>query len=215
VTTPPPRPKIYHVTHLDNRASIVEDGALFSNAEMISRGGPAAAIGMSEIKSRRLQLPVACNPGSFVGEYVPFYFCPRSVMLYLLHCGNHPKLVYRGGQRAIMHLEADLHDVFTWAREVDRPWAFSLSNAGAYYAEFRRHLSELDQVDWDAVDADDWAAPEVKEGKQAEFLVHRSVLWTLVSRVGVQAADIRTRAIAAMTEAEHRPRVKILPNWYY
>jgi ssDNA thymidine ADP-ribosyltransferase, DarT len=27
-----------------------------------------------------------------VGEYVPFYFCPRSITLFLLHKGNHVDL---------------------------------------------------------------------------------------------------------------------------
>jgi hypothetical protein len=36
-------------------------------------------VGMSEIKRRRLEaLDVDCHPGSKVGEYVPFYFCPRN-----------------------------------------------------------------------------------------------------------------------------------------
>ncbi len=57
---------------------------------MIKRGGPAGSIGMSNIKQRRLQLPLRCHKGDSVGEYVPFYFCPRSVMLYLIYRANHP-----------------------------------------------------------------------------------------------------------------------------
>ena len=43
---------------------------------------------MGEIKARRLAQPVRCNPGTLVGDYVPFYFCPRSVMLYLIYKAN-------------------------------------------------------------------------------------------------------------------------------
>ncbi len=39
---------------------------------------------MSEIKRRRVEeLEVDCHPGTKVGDYVPFYFCPRSVMLFV------------------------------------------------------------------------------------------------------------------------------------
>ena len=93
--TPPGTPKIYHITHLDNLPSIATDSLLLSDAEMIVRGGPSATIGMSRIKQRRLSLPVACYRGDFVGDYVPFYFCPRSVMLYLLYRGNDPALTYK------------------------------------------------------------------------------------------------------------------------
>jgi hypothetical protein len=212
---PPPNPKIYHITHVDNLASIVRDGALFSDAVMIARGGPDATIGMSTIKQRRLSLPVDCHEGTRVGEYVPFYFCPRSVMLYLIHRGNSPELAYRGGQGPIVHLESDLHEVIAWADGAGRRWAFSLSNAGARYAQFRRRSDQLDRIDWAAVAANDWQAPEIKEGKQAEFLVHGSFPWTLVARIGVASAGIRNRVLAAMEGASHQPRVGIAPGWYY
>jgi hypothetical protein len=71
---------------------------------------------MSEIKRRRLEeLEVDCHPGTKVGAYVPFYLCPRSMMLFLLHKGNHVDLTYTGGQRPIVHLQADLRRVVEWA----------------------------------------------------------------------------------------------------
>jgi hypothetical protein len=66
---------------------------------------------MSEVVARRKRLPVSCHPGTCVGDYVPFYFCPRSVMLYVISRRNHSSLTYRGGQAPIVHLETDLHAV--------------------------------------------------------------------------------------------------------
>lgn len=54
-------------------------------------------------------------------------------MLYLLHRSNHPELSYRGGQGPIIHLEADLKESVAWAEGNGLRWAFTLSNAGAYY----------------------------------------------------------------------------------
>src|ERR1044071_7424947 len=101
MTAVPARPHIYHITHVDNLSSILAEGGLWSDAAMIARGGPEASIGMSNIKQRRLGLSVKCHRPDRVGEYVPFYFCPRSIMLYLIHCANHPELTYRGGQEPI------------------------------------------------------------------------------------------------------------------
>src|SRR5690606_4683162 len=112
---PPDRPKVYHITHVNNLAGIEADGKLVSDTEMIARGNPQANIGMSRIKARRLTLPVTCHPGDYVGGYVPFNFCPRSVMLYVIYRGNHPDLTYRGGQGPILHLEADLEETLAWA----------------------------------------------------------------------------------------------------
>lgn len=61
---------------------------------------------MDGIKHRRLnELTLTSHPGVFVGQCVPFYFCYRSVMLYLLWQANHPNLAYRGGEHPIVHLE--------------------------------------------------------------------------------------------------------------
>jgi len=216
MTWPPDRPKIYHITHADNLARIVADGWLVSDREMLVRGGPDQAIGMSSIKQRRVdELVVDCHPGTRVGDYVPFYFCPRSIMLYVIHCANHSELTYRGGQGPIVHLEGDLHDVIRWADENGRRWAFSLSNAGARYAEFRRRVEELDQLDWDAIANRDFRDARVKEGKQAEFLVHERFPFDLVERIGVRSVDIQARAAAAIAPLARRPPIEVRPEWYY
>lgn len=210
----PARPKIYHIVHVDNLASIVADGCLWSDAVMIQRQG-GTVIGMGGIKQRRLGLPVSCHKGVNVGDCVPFYFCSRSIMLYVIYCANHGELAYRGGQQPIVHLEADLHQVVQWAQASGRRWAFSLSNAGAVYAQFRARLDQLGEVNWDAVTALDFRPADVKEGKQAEFLIEQSFPWHLVERIGVHSPGIAPRVASAMQGATHRPRVEVRPDWYY
>src|SRR3989442_869282 len=184
MTTPPSRPKLYHITHVDNLPAIVKDGGVVSDAEIIARGGPAQIIGMSSIKRRRVEeLELDCHPDTKVGDYVPFYFCPRSVMLFVIHCANNPELTYRDGQGPIVHLEADLHTVVRSLKSSAGRWAFSLSNAGAYYTEFRSRLDDLDELDWRAIAATDFRRPEIKEGKQAEFLVYGRFPFKLVERI--------------------------------
>lgn len=147
----PAQPKIYHITHLDNLASIANGGALVSDARRLARQLTCALVGMSSIKQRRLyEIAVACHPGTTVGQYVPFYFCPRSVMLYILHKANNPELTYRGGQRPMVHLEADLTAVIHWANTNSVPFAFSDGNAGAYLSAFYRDPADLARLDWDA-----------------------------------------------------------------
>ncbi len=69
MSQPPARPKIYHITHGKNLAGILASNCIWSDAEMHRRGGPAAAIGIPEIKPRRLtELAVPCHPGTKVGE---------------------------------------------------------------------------------------------------------------------------------------------------
>lgn len=211
----PAHPKIFHITHMDNLPSILADGGLISDAALIARNAGVATIGMTSIKQRRLTLPVRCHSGDHVGDCVPFYFCPRSIMLYIIHCANHAELAYRGGQEPIVHLEFDLREVAARATTDQRRWSFTLSNAGASYAEFRAHLDELDEINWDAVDSADFRTSAVKEGKQAEFLVHSFVPWDLVRRIGVRNQAIAARVREVISGGAHRPPVDVLPQWYY
>jgi ssDNA thymidine ADP-ribosyltransferase, DarT len=212
---PPARPKIYHILHVDRLPSIIADGCLWCDAVIVARQGTGTTIGMGSIKQRRLILPVTCHSGTRVGDYVPFYFCPRSIMLFVIYRANHPELAYRGGQQPIVHLESDLHRVVAWANASQRRWAFSLSNAGAVYARFRSSLDGLDEINWGAVAATDFRPADVKEGKQAEFLIHQSFPWDLVERVGVISRAVAQQASLAMQGAAHRPRVEVRADWYY
>ena len=210
----PAQPKVYHIVHVDRLASIVADGCLWCDAEIARRAPPGTTIGMSGIKQRRLaELALSSYPDLKVGGCVPFYFCPRSVMLYLIYQGNHPDLTYRGGQGPIIHLEADLHAVVAWANQRRRRWAFTLSNAGSRFFEDRSDLAHLHEIDWNAVQATDWR--QCKEGKQAEFLVEDSFPWTLVERIGVQSRASFQQVANALPANGHRPPIEIRADWYY
>jgi hypothetical protein len=210
----PTHPKLYHIAHVDRLPSIVADGCLWCDAEVARRAPPGTTIGMNGIKQRRLaELTLTSHPDLHVGDCVPFYFCPRSVMLYLLYQGNHPELTYVGGQAPIMHLEADLRAVIEWAGRNGRRWAFTLSNAGSRFFEDRCNLAQLDEIDWDAVQARNWQ--HCKDGKQAEFLLEHSFPWHLVERIGVYSPAQYTQVVNALADEAHRPEIEIRAEWYY
>ncbi len=209
----PKKPKIYHIVHADRLASIIADGNLWCDREVIRRAPAGTSIGMNTIKQRRLTLPLASHPGLHVGDCVPFYFCPRSIMLYLISRGNHPELDYRGGQMPILHLEVDLQAVVDWATSNGQRWAFTLSNAGSCFFEDRSDLTKLNEVDWNAVQARDWQG--CKEGKQAEFLLEHHVPWPLVERIGVINARVYTQVMHTLSGAAHTPVIEVKPDWYY
>jgi hypothetical protein len=215
----PARPKIYHIVHIDRLASIIADGFLWSDAVMVQRKGAGTTIGMSNIKARRLnELNLSCHPDLRVGHCTPFYFCPRSVMLFLIYRRNE-ELTYKGGQEPIVHLQADLHATIAWAQQNGHRWAFTLSNAGAYYFEDRSDVASLGDINWDAVEARQWAgngvSRTVKEGKQAEFLIEGAFPWHLVERVAVFSPRYVQPASRAMQGAGHRPMIEIKRDWYY
>lgn len=210
----PAHPKIYHIVHVDRLPSIIASNGLLCDAVMAAYPDNGSMIGMSSIKKRRLEeLTLSSHPGLNVGACVPFYFCPRSIMLFLIHKANHAELAYRGGQSPIIHLEADLEATVAWAEQQGRRWAFTLSNAGAYYFEDRADLNQLDEINWSAVHSRQWSND--KEGKQAEFLIEGSFPWQLVQRIGVQTRQTYQQVVNALQPNGYRPPVEITVDWYY
>ena len=161
------------------------------------------------------EIQVAPHVDTKVGDYVPFYFCPRSVMLFILARGNHQDLQYRGGQDPIVHLEADLRETVAGADAEGVRWAFSHSNAGARYVEFRSRLAEMAILDWHAIAATDFRDSQVKEAKQAEFLLHGFFPIQLVERIGVRSLATRDKALAGIQKLADAPRVDLKPEWYF
>lgn len=210
----PPQPKIYHIAHVDRLPSIVAAGGLLSDAMVQAQALGGTMIGMNNIKQRRLtELQLDSHPGLFVGACVPFYFCPRSVMLFLIHRRN-AELTYQGGQAPIIHLQADLGAVVAWANAQPARWAFTLSNAGSYFFEDRNDLARLGEINWPAVQATDWRGG-LKEGKQAEFLLEQRFPWHLIERIGVHSAAVYGQVVNVLPANGHRPPVEVRPDWYY
>jgi hypothetical protein len=215
VVVVPEQPKIFHIVHCDRLSSIINDGHLFADAEIAKCGRAGTNIGMNRIKQRRLETPIKCRPGLNVGGCVPFYFCPRSIMLYLLHKGNDPDLTYLGGQGPIVHLVGRLHKSVEYAKRENLRWAFTTSNASSKYFRDYCALDQLGEVNWSSMPQKIWTDPQVSEGRQAEFLIEARFPWTLVEYIGVSSAEVMTQVNAALSKSQHKPQVGIQEPWYY
>ena len=204
---------IYHITHVNNLPGIIAAGGLWSDRR-VQQQGVNTVIGFDHIKRRRLEeIEVGCHSGTKVGDYVPFYFCPRSVMLYVID-RRHEDLRYQGGQPEIVHLVSTVEAAVEAAG--DRPWAYSDGNAGASYTKFYADLSRMnDLIDWDAVSAMNWAEPATRNRKQAEFLVHDHFPWAAFHEIGVIDSSVEHQVLAALGSASHRPCVRVHRGWYY
>lgn len=176
-------------------------------------------IGMNKIKQQRFNNYLNSYPTLRVSDCVPFYFCPRSIMLNVIFQANDPELFYKGGQKPIVHLVADLHTSTTWAAQNKKRWVFTLSNAGSKYFEDRNNLNQLDEINWQAVRANQWSrrfvSSSIHEGKQAEFLMEHCFPWNLIQSIGVHSPDIYQQVINILSTNNHQPSVQLKPEWYY
>jgi hypothetical protein len=203
----PPNPQIFHITHVENIASIMGHGRLLSDSQRIKRNLATTNIGYPHIKQRRLNRPVTTDAGGKLGEYVPFNFCPRSVMLFVVSRGHED---YVGGQDRIVHLVSSVNT----AVALGKPWAFTDLHADLGYATYYSSLDNLSEVDWTVMPLRYWANDDdTKQKRQAEFLVYESFPWAAIELIGV-----RTLAVAEELRAlipSGMPPVAVQPEWYY
>ena len=202
-------PAIYHITRCDNLVGIRREGGLWSDAKMSAKGLVTTSIGYSHIKARRLRHPVTVAAGGTLGDYVPFNFCPRSVMLFVVSRG-HPD--YSGGQESVVHLVSSMSAV----QATGRRWFFTDQHADLGYSQQYEDPAHLDQVDWAVMARRQWGGnADVKEKRQAEFLVHEFCPWEVIQAIGVIDEGMAKVVSKAMVGAAHQPRIVVKRDWYY
>jgi hypothetical protein len=199
-------PDVFHITHINNLTSIIQNGGLMSDSERITRSLANENIGYSHIKQRRLNHAVTVSRRGFIGNYVPFNFCPRSVMLYVVNIGHEN---YRGGQNEVIHLVTDVNTV----RHMNPDCFFTDIHADLGYAEQISDFSRLNELNWNSINQKYWTA--VKEEKQAEFLAFQHVPWTTIKEIGVMNQQVAQRVNQILAVVPHRPPVNVRTNWYY
>lgn len=204
---------IYHITHIDNLAGIVQHGGLWCDSEMVARGRSPVGIAYSEIKARRARTIVPVEPGGVLADYVPFYFCNRSPMLYAIKSGAVQN--YNGGQKEIVYLVSSVERV----QDAGPGWCFTDGHAVEAVTGFYAALRDLDNVDWDVIESWSWGNREDdndrKRRKQAEFLVRRFFPWELIDTIAVIGASMCDRVKSVIATAAYHPLVKVEEKWYY
>lgn len=210
----PPQPRVYHLTHLANLPSIVQDGCLWSDARMRKARGSHTVIGMDKIKRRRSRNELSSHAGLHVGDCVPWFFCVQPPMLHAIHRGANADLAYDGGQVPIVYLAARQHRVLDWADAHQRRWAFTTSNAGAEQFDDFAERTQLDRLNWLAFKEASWIPSELKDDRQAELLIEQSVPWQLVEEIGVYSETLREQACDILSGIGGQPLVKVRRNWF-
>ena len=183
---------IYHITHINNLSSIINSDGLIACSRLKQQQVNYTDIAYEQIQDRRARKQVPCGAKGVLHDYVPFYFAPRSPMLYTIHKGNVQG--YRDGQTSIIHLVTEIEDI----ANLSVAFAYTDGHAIMDYSDFYDDLNYLDLViDWKLMKSNYWFdtndEPNRKCRRQAEFLVHRFVPWTLIKEIGVINDNIKKK----------------------
>lgn len=166
---------IYHITHINNLESIISEGGLLAYNAMRTAEIQYTNIAYENIQNRRATFRIPCGAGGVLHDYVPFYFAPRSPMLYAINKGNVPN--YSQGQAAVIHLVSSVD--YIDAEGLD--FVFTDGHAAMTFTDFFDDLNDLGAIDWDVMKSRYWNDTDEdndrKRRRQAEFLVRNFLHW--------------------------------------
>lgn len=204
--------QLLHFTHLSNLPTIVEHG-LLSDAR--AQGTVATVdVGKPEIKTYRREQPVVVPPGGVVADYVPFYFAPRSPMMYVIHRGAVPGL--QGGSDMLVYLTTTVERLV----ETGSKLVVTDRNAVLGYAEQTDDVDRIDEiVDWDLMASMFWndtpEEPDRKERRMAECLAHGSVPWPAIDGIVARSADRAAEVASLVADVSDPPPITPEGDWYF
>ncbi|MBK4729311.1 DUF4433 domain-containing protein [Oxynema sp. CENA135] len=206
-------PNIYHISHIGNLASILRHGGILAYNELQRNSLKYTDVAHDFIQDRRASLTVPCAEGGTLHDYVPFYFAPRSPMLYTLHRGNVEG--YSEGQTPILHFVVDVQKIVS--REIS--FTFTDGHAIVRYSCFYDKCEDLEAIDWDIMKARYWADTnedgDRKRRRQAEFLIYKCCPWDFISSIGVINKKVQKQVELILQELPNPPQVRIQTSWYY
>lgn len=195
------------MVHVDRLASIVEHGLLSDN-QVRSSGFPGSSIAYQSLKDRRARTAVTCGVGGTLADYVPFYFAPRSPMLWAMKSGRVNAQATQMDD--ILYLVSSTQDLRAAGRTVvvtDRHPMLAI-------AAVTDDDSALDGdfVDWAVMRMTYWK--DHKDRRQAECLAHPNVAWDLIRDVGVRSPNMGAWISDQLARLGLPTSVTVRPGWY-
>lgn len=137
---PPQRVYIYHFTCIDNLPSMLSQGAIHSVNSLARASLRPVDISDAVIQGRRARKMVPGTPGGGLHDWVPFYFAPRSPMLFRTQRSN--ALGPNTRDRIVYIVSAvDL------VEKSNQPWAFTDGHAAMRLSNFYDDVAKLDAID--------------------------------------------------------------------
>lgn len=205
----------WHFTTWANLACIVESRCLRPDR----RARPPEAVGDRGLKQDRLGRAVIPHdnpdypPRVTVGDHVPFYFTPRSPMLYRVLAGG---ASYRGDHTGLVMLGVELRAVI----EHGLTWCVSDCNAASAVVRFTCTLDSIGHfVDFPLLTQFRWHTTPEDTGRPtrrgAELLVLGSVPVGMVSHVVTSTPNGATRARQVLRTVGGTRHYQVEPSFLY
>lgn len=204
---------IYHITDKKNLPGILTQNGLYSKNKEKELTSAPVSIAYEGIQQRRAETEVSIHPFGTLHDYVPFYFAPRSPMLYAIH--KRKIEGYTGSQQDIIYLISKVQIIET----NHIPYIFTDGHAIMALSEFYNQSSDLDKIDRQILKETYWNDTEQdgdrKRRRQAEFLVKDFLPLHLLKGIAVKTIETETNVKKILERYGKILPVQVKYEWYY
>lgn len=197
LTLTPEKALIFRITHIDNVPWILRHGLHCRSSNVLDPS--FREIGNAEVIQKRGTRMVTCGPRGVLSDYIPFYFTPRTPMLYNIRTG------WQGMTKTPMPEIVMFAARLRALAERGIGYVFTDSHALVVTRRFFDDLVRLDQIDWPLIQSGNFQRDPDDPGKleryQAEALIHRylpiEALAGIICHGPAQEAQLKQRVRAA------------------
>lgn len=161
---------VYRIIHRDNLLDLLTHGLVNRMHENATKD--FVIIDDTDVIDWRIIEPVKIRGYGSIGDYIPFYFTPRSIMLFNIITGfRHPKVLKRNKDEIIV--------IRCLIKELARRPQWFFTDGQALTSKHYNNLVYLDQIGWESIQASVFNKtrndPDRQRRYQAEFLVFETV----------------------------------------
>jgi len=207
----PDRALIFRITHIKNIPWILDNGLWSLKSDKLDP--KFYRIGMPGLIEKRRDRAVDVAPGGTLGDYIPFYFTPWSMMLFKILTGHEVK---KEMPDDIIFLVASLRDLAAAGYRylyTDRYAYLTIRRCSSNPEDLATH------VDWDLLRSRDFQMdpdnPSKTEKYQAEALLFEHI--GLEALLGMACYSERVRELIEKELAKRKLRITLAVRrgWYF
>jgi len=203
---------LFRITHVANLPWLLRHGLHAARGQFADPG--FVTIGNPDLIDKRTRRAVPLPPGGMLSDYVPFYFTPKSPMLYNIKTG------YNGITK---RSNDDIAILVSSCQQMTAGGVTMLYTDRHAYTMTAAWTADMDDlatlIDWDILRRHDFARndayPDKMERYQAEALAHRHVPPAALLGIGCVSDRVRSAIEEAVQISGAAVQVFSRPGWYF
>ncbi|ASG19772.1 type II toxin-antitoxin system toxin DNA ADP-ribosyl transferase DarT [Nitrospirillum viridazoti] len=208
----PERGLLFRITHVSNLPWLLANGLHCANGA--ANDPNFVAIGNPDLIGKRTHRQVPIPPGGTLADYVPFYFTPKSPMLFNIKTGYNGIICRSNQEIAILVSSCQIMN--------SNGVSMLFTDRHAYTATAtwsNNHADLQHMIDWDILNRHDFSRndsyPDKMERYQAEALAHKHVPPDALLGIGCVSETVKPAIEASVQAASRALQVIVRPGWYF